>query len=116
MVRFDDLSLRLKMFLAPCFLLAALVGLAGYTLVLLNSNERQLDDLSDGAFQRAALVADARRQAPRRPRAPLSADLGRHQRQRRQAQGGALANALTKQLAGLPAALKEVEATNAGGN
>ena len=33
MLRFDDLSLKLKMFLAPLFLLAALVGLAAYTLV-----------------------------------------------------------------------------------
>ncbi|HYC13780.1 MAG TPA: methyl-accepting chemotaxis protein [Stellaceae bacterium] len=57
MPRFDDFSLRLKMFLAPSFLLAALVGLAGYTLLLLNSNERHLSDLSDVAFERAALVA-----------------------------------------------------------
>ncbi len=57
MLRFDDLSLKLKMFLAPLFLLAALMGLAAYTLVLLNNNERQLDDLSSGAFERAAKVA-----------------------------------------------------------
>jgi len=55
--RLDDLSLRLKMFLAPSVLLAALIGLAGYTIVLLNSNERHLADLSDNAFRNAALVA-----------------------------------------------------------
>jgi methyl-accepting chemotaxis protein len=55
--RFDDLSIRLKTFLAPLVLLVALLGLAGYTIVLLNSNEHTLTDLSDGAFQRAALVA-----------------------------------------------------------
>src|SRR5579864_7777988 len=45
------------MFLAPSVLLAALIGLAGYTIVLLNSNERHLADLSDNAFRNAALVA-----------------------------------------------------------
>jgi hypothetical protein len=48
MLRFDDLSLKLKMFLAPLFLLAALMGLAAYTLVLLNSNERQLSISATG--------------------------------------------------------------------
>ena len=57
MRRFDDLSLRVKMSLAPIFLVLALVGLAAYSLLLLDSNERSLDALSDGAFKRAALVA-----------------------------------------------------------
>jgi methyl-accepting chemotaxis protein len=57
MRRFNDLSVRVKMSLAPLFLVAALVGLAIYALLLLASSERSLDALSDGAFKRAALVA-----------------------------------------------------------
>jgi methyl-accepting chemotaxis protein len=53
---FNNLSLRAKMSLGPIFLVAALVGLAIYSLHLLNSNERSLDELGD-AFKRAALVA-----------------------------------------------------------
>jgi methyl-accepting chemotaxis protein len=115
MVRFDDLSLRLKMFLAPCFLLAALMGLAGYTLALLNNNERQLDDLSNGAFQRSALVAelDGKLHSAHAHLYQLtSVAINDSDAKRKEA----FANALTKQLAGLPAALKEVEATNAGDN
>jgi methyl-accepting chemotaxis protein len=115
MVRFDDLSLRLKMFLAPCFLLAALMGLAGYTLALLNNNERQLDDLSNGAFQRSALVAelDGKLHSAHAHLYQLtSVAINDSDAKRKEA----FANALTKQLAGLPAALKEVETTNAGDN
>ena len=57
MRRFNDLSLRVKMSLAPIFLVLAMIGLAAYSLLLLASNERSLDALSDGAFKRAALVA-----------------------------------------------------------
>ncbi|MGH6797831.1 MAG: HAMP domain-containing protein, partial [Roseiarcus sp.] len=57
MPRFDDLSLRLKMFLAPSLMLLALIGLAFYTLLALDGNDRQLAELSEGAFKRAALVA-----------------------------------------------------------
>jgi methyl-accepting chemotaxis protein len=57
MRRFNDLSLRVKMSLAPIFLVLAMIGLAAYSLLLLNSNERSLDALSNGAFKRAALVA-----------------------------------------------------------
>jgi methyl-accepting chemotaxis protein len=53
---FNNLSLRVKMSLGPIFLVAALVGLAIYSLHLLSSNERSLDELGD-AFKRAALVA-----------------------------------------------------------
>jgi methyl-accepting chemotaxis protein len=53
---FNNLSLRVKMSLGPIFLIVALVGLAIYSLHLLSSNERSLDELGD-AFKRAALVA-----------------------------------------------------------
>jgi methyl-accepting chemotaxis protein len=53
---FNNLSLRAKMSLGPIFLIVALVGLAIYSLHLLSSNERSLDELGD-AFKRAALVA-----------------------------------------------------------
>jgi methyl-accepting chemotaxis protein len=53
---FNNLSLRVKMSLGPIFLVVALVGLAIYSLHLLSSNERSLDELGD-AFKRAALVA-----------------------------------------------------------
>jgi methyl-accepting chemotaxis protein len=55
--KFNDLSLRLKMSVAPIFLVAALIGLAVYALLLLASNERSLNALSDGAFKRASLVS-----------------------------------------------------------
>ena len=56
-MRFNDLSLRIKMSVAPSFLLVALVGLAVYSLLLLDRNERSLNDLSEGAFKRTELVA-----------------------------------------------------------
>jgi len=54
---FNDLSLRVKMSVAPIFLVLALIGLAVYALLLLASNGRSLDSLSNGAFKRASLVA-----------------------------------------------------------
>jgi methyl-accepting chemotaxis protein len=56
MRRFNDLSLRVKMALGPVFLILALIGLAVYALLLLDSNERALTALSEGAFTRTALV------------------------------------------------------------
>ena len=56
MRRFNDLSLRVKMALGPVFLIIALMGLAAYALMLLNSNERALNALNEGAFTRTALV------------------------------------------------------------
>jgi methyl-accepting chemotaxis protein len=53
---FNNLSLRIKMSLAPIFLVAALVGLATYASHMLSSNERSLNELGN-AFKRAALVA-----------------------------------------------------------
>ncbi|MGH7126847.1 MAG: methyl-accepting chemotaxis protein, partial [Stellaceae bacterium] len=113
MRRFDDLSLRLKMFLAPLFLLAALLGLAGYTLVLLNSNERQLDDLNTGAFQRAAVVSalDGKLSSVHAHLYQLTSVATNDSDAKRKE---TLAAALTKQLAGIPIALKEVETANGG--
>jgi methyl-accepting chemotaxis protein len=112
MVRFDDFSLRLKMFLAPCFLLAALVGLAAYTLVLLDSNERQIDELSAGAFERAAAVAalDDRLNTVRAHLYQLTSVATNDSSAARKQ---ALADAVAKQLAGLAGALKAVEAASA---
>jgi methyl-accepting chemotaxis protein len=112
MVRFDDFSLRLKMFLAPCFLLAALVGLAGYTLVLLDRNERQIDELSAGAFERAAAVAalDGRLNAVHAHLYQLTSVATNDSDVRRKQ---TLADAVGKQLAGLAGALKAVEAASA---
>ena len=45
---FNNLSLRLKMSLGPIFLVAALVGLAAYSLSLLSSNQHWLNEQSDG--------------------------------------------------------------------
>jgi methyl-accepting chemotaxis protein len=56
--RFQNLSLRVKMFLAPSLLLLVLVGLTLYTVLLLASNERHIAEISEGAFKRAALVAE----------------------------------------------------------
>jgi methyl-accepting chemotaxis protein len=56
MRRFNDLSLRVKMALGPVFLIFALIGLAVYALLLLDSNERSLKALSEGAFTRTSLV------------------------------------------------------------
>ncbi len=112
MLRFDDYSIRLKMFLAPSFLLAALVGLAAYTLVLLNSNERHLTDLSDGAFQGAMLVGalDSRLNAVHahlyRLTSIASNDTSTERKQ-------AVSAALAKEMADIPQALKAVEASRA---
>ncbi len=57
MKRFNDLSLRVKMSLGPAFLVLTLVGLAAYSLLLLDRYGRSLDALSNGAFKRASLVA-----------------------------------------------------------
>jgi methyl-accepting chemotaxis protein len=57
MRRFNDLSLRVKMALGPGFLIVVLVGLAIYALQLLSSNEQALDQLTNGALQRATLIA-----------------------------------------------------------
>jgi methyl-accepting chemotaxis protein len=112
MVRFDDLSLRLKMFLAPCFLLAALMGLAGYTLVLLDSNDRQLDELSNGAFQRAALVAalDGKLHSVHAHLYQLTSVATNDSNAARKQ---TLADAVTKRLASTANALKHLEAANA---
>ncbi len=111
--RFDDYSIRLKMFLAPSFLLAALVGFAVYTLVLLNSNERHLTELSDGAFQRAMLVGalDSRLNALHahlyRLTSIASNDTSTERKQ-------TAADALTKEIAEFPQALKAVDEACAG--
>ncbi len=55
-LRWDNLSLRAKVFLAPGVLLLALAALTVYAAVLLADNQRQLDDLTEHAFKRAALV------------------------------------------------------------
>jgi len=113
MLRFDDLSLKLKMFMAPLFLLAALMGLAAYTLVLLNSNERQLDDLSNGAFERAAKVAalDGKLSSVHAHLYQLTSVATNDSDSKRKE---ALSAALTKQLAGLPTAFKDVQAAAEG--
>ena len=54
---FNNLSLRVKMSLAPSVLLLALLGSVGYSLHLLDRNEHALQELSEGAFGRAAAVA-----------------------------------------------------------
>ena len=113
MVRFDDLSLRLKMFLAPCFLLAALLGLAVYTLVLLNSNERQIAELSAGAFERSAKVAalDGSLNSLHAHLYQLtSVATNDTDSKRKEALGAALA----KQLVALPAAFTAVQDANGG--
>jgi methyl-accepting chemotaxis protein len=55
--RFNDLSLRVKMALGPIFLIVALIGLAGYSLQLLDRDQRALEELSERGFKRAALLA-----------------------------------------------------------
>ncbi|HEY1934274.1 MAG TPA: methyl-accepting chemotaxis protein [Acetobacteraceae bacterium] len=55
--RLQDLSLRAKLFLAPALLVAALLGLTLYAGVLLAYDEQALDELSQGVFRRAELVA-----------------------------------------------------------
>ena len=49
--------MRFKLFLALALLLAALLGLTVHAWVLLTNSEQRLDELSEGAFRRAALVA-----------------------------------------------------------
>ena len=112
MFRFDDLSLRIKMFLAPSFLLAALAGLAGYTLVLLNSSERHLSELSDGAFERAALVAalDGRFNSVQAHLYQLTSVATNDTKVERKQ---ALAAALGKEIAGIAAAFKAVQEATA---
>ena len=113
MIRFDDLSLRLKMFLAPCFLLAALVGLAGYTLVLLNSSERQLDELSSGAFERTlAVTALDNKVSSVRARLYQLTSVATNDSDTKRKE--TLANALTKELALVPDRFKDVASTNEG--
>ncbi|MBI3453650.1 MAG: methyl-accepting chemotaxis protein [Rhodospirillales bacterium] len=56
-IGFNDMSLRTKMFVAPIFLLAALIGLSAYSLVLLSANEDRVVELNQGVIQRAAAVA-----------------------------------------------------------
>jgi len=113
MIRFDDLSLRIKMFLAPLFLLAALMGLAAYTLVLLNSSERQLDELSANAFERAAKVAalDGGLSSVHAHLYQLTSVATNDSDAKRKE---TLSAALTKQLATLPAAFSDVQAASAG--
>jgi methyl-accepting chemotaxis protein len=55
--QFKNLSLRTKMSLGPVFLVVVLVGLAVYSLLLLDRNERALYELNNGALKRASLVA-----------------------------------------------------------
>ena len=54
--RFHDLSVRTKIALGSGFLVFVLLGLAVYSLVLLDRSEGSLDALSEG-FKRASLVA-----------------------------------------------------------
>ena len=111
MVRFDDLSLRLKMFLAPLFLLVALVGLAGYTLILLNSNERQLDELSAGAFQRVLTVtALDNKVSSVRARLYQLTSVATNDTDEKRKQ--ALADSVGQEIAKIPAVLGEVAAAN----
>ena len=56
-LRLQDLSLRSKLFVAPALLLVTLLGLTVYADVLLAHDGRRLDELSEGAFRRAVLVA-----------------------------------------------------------
>ena len=56
-MRLRDLSLRSKLFVAPALLLVTLLGLTVYADVLLVHDGQRLDELSEGAFRRAALVA-----------------------------------------------------------
>jgi len=108
MARFDDLSLRIKMFLAPSLLLAALVGLAAYTLILLNSNDRQISELSEGAFRRAALVAtlDEKLNGAHAHLYQLTSVATNDTKVERKQ---ALSDALTKELASLGATFKDAE-------
>ena len=56
-MRPQDVSLPVKVFLAPALMLAALLGLTLYTGVLLAHDEQRIDALSEGAFRRTVMVA-----------------------------------------------------------
>jgi methyl-accepting chemotaxis protein len=51
------MSLRVKMALGPVFLVVAIIGLAAYSLLLLDRNEHALNELSDTGFRRAELLS-----------------------------------------------------------
>jgi hypothetical protein len=57
MLRFNNLSVRVKMSFAQVFLVAAMIGFSCYSAMLLGRSERSLELLSEGAFRRATLVA-----------------------------------------------------------
>jgi hypothetical protein len=60
--RLADQPITLKVFLAPCAILAALLGLALSALGMLSADKARLHDISDGAlpaYQRAAEAKDA---------------------------------------------------------
>jgi methyl-accepting chemotaxis protein len=132
---FANLSLRLKMSLGPIFLVAALVGLAAYSLSLLDSNqrslnelsdrnerllnelsdsnERSLKELSDGAFKRAVFVAslDAKVTGIH---ARLYELTGVAANDSDAAKAEKLADALRRDLAGIDATFQTVAASVAG--
>jgi methyl-accepting chemotaxis protein len=56
-MRPQDVSLPVKVFLAPALMLAALLGLTLFTGVLLAHDEQRIDALSEGAFRRTVMVA-----------------------------------------------------------
>ena len=56
-MRLQDVSLPVKVFLAPALMLAALLGLTVYTSVLLAHDEQRINALSGGAFRRTVMVA-----------------------------------------------------------
>ena len=56
-MRLRDVSLPLKVFLAPALVLTVLLGLTVYTSILLGHDERRIDALSEGAFRRTVMVA-----------------------------------------------------------
>ena len=58
MGRFNNIPLRMKMFLAPLLLLLALAGLSGYTLMLLAENSATVDWLNHGVIARSEQVTD----------------------------------------------------------
>jgi methyl-accepting chemotaxis protein len=111
--RFDDLSLRLKMSVAPIFLVAALIGLAVYALLLLASNERSINALSEGAFKRAALVAALDGKVSR-----LNAHLyqltSEAANDSNAAKAKAVADELTQEIGGVHADFAEMSASVAG--
>ncbi|HXQ51546.1 MAG TPA: methyl-accepting chemotaxis protein [Stellaceae bacterium] len=56
-MRLSNLSLRAKICIAPAILIATLMGLAIYSLVLLQESDRRLDQLSSTAFERSSRIA-----------------------------------------------------------